>query len=41
MKEHANKTSFFSQLSWFQAGLIVFIGVAGFFLWAEHKAHIL
>jgi len=41
MKGTANKKTFLCNLSWSQATLIVFLGTAGFFLWADHKAHIL
>jgi hypothetical protein len=41
MKEKAAKKQFLPDLSWPQATLIVFLGVAGFFLWAEYKAHLL
>ncbi len=41
MKENTDKKQFFHTLSWPQATLIVFLGVAGFFLWTEHKAHLL
>jgi hypothetical protein len=41
MKDEAGKKQFLSTLSWPQATLIVFLGVAGFFLWTEHKAHLL
>ena len=38
MKE---KTGFLQALTWPQATLVVFLGAAGFFLLAEHKAHVL
>ena len=38
MKE---KTVFLQALTWPQATLVVFLGAAGFFLLAEHKAHVL
>jgi hypothetical protein len=41
MQEKTDKKQFFPALTWPQATLIVFLGVAGFFLLAEHKAHIL
>ena len=41
MKEKTNKKQFSLALSWPQATLIVFLSVAGFFLWTEHKAHLL
>ncbi len=41
MREKADKKQFFPALTWPQAALIVFLSVAGFFLLAEHKAHIL
>jgi hypothetical protein len=41
LKENTDKKQFFHTLSWPQATLIVFLGVAGFFLWTEHKAHLL
>ena len=41
MKERTEKKQFFSALTWLQATLIVFLSVAGFFLLAEHKAHLL
>jgi hypothetical protein len=40
MNEKTNKKQFFPALSWPQATLIVFLGVAGFFLLTEHRAHI-
>ena len=40
MKEKAEKKQFIPDLSWSQATLIVFLGVAGFFLWTEHRAHV-
>ena len=41
MQEKTDKKQFFPALTWPQATLIVFLGVAGFFLLAEHKAHVL
>ena len=41
MKEKADKKQFSPTLTWTQATLIVFLSVAGFFLLAEHKAHIM
>ncbi len=41
MQEKTGKKQFFPALSWPQATLIVFLAVAGFFLLAEHKAHVL
>ena len=41
MKEKADKKGFLQALTWPQATLVVFLGVAGFFLLAEHKAHVL
>jgi hypothetical protein len=41
MQEKTDKKKFFPALTWPQATLIVFLSVAGFFLLAEHKAHIL
>ena len=41
MQEKTDKKQFFPALSWPQATLIVFLGVAGFFLLAEHKVHVL
>jgi hypothetical protein len=41
MQDKTDKKGFFPALTWPQATLIVFLGVAGFFLLAEHKAHIL
>jgi hypothetical protein len=40
MIEKTAKKQFHLDLSWPQATLIVFLTVAGFFLWTEHKAHI-
>ena len=41
MKEKTDKKHFLQALTWPQATLIVFLVVAGFFLLAEHKAHVL
>jgi len=41
MKENTDKKQFLPTLTWPQATLIVFLGAAGFFLWTEHKAHLL
>ena len=41
MQERTGKKQLFPALTWPQATLIVFLSVAGFFLLAEHKAHIL
>jgi hypothetical protein len=41
MHDRTDKKGFLQALTWPQATLIVFLGVAGFFLLTEHKAHIL
>ena len=41
MNENTEKKGFLQTLTWPRATLIVFLGVAGFFLLAEHKAHVL
>jgi hypothetical protein len=40
MKNETDKKPFLATLSWPQATLIVFLGVAGFFLLTEHRAHV-
>jgi hypothetical protein len=41
MQEKTDKKGFLQALTWPQATLIVFLGVAGFFLLTEHRAHVL
>ena len=41
MNEKTDKKGFLQALTWPQATLIVFLGVAGFFLLTEHRAHVL
>jgi len=41
MKGTADKKSFLCNMSWGQATFIVCLGITGFFLWTEHKAHLL
>jgi len=41
MHDRTDKKGFLQALTWPQATLVVFLGVAGFFLLAEHKAHVL
>jgi hypothetical protein len=41
MQDKTDKKQLFPALTWPQATLIVFLSVAGFFLWTEHKAHVL
>ena len=41
MHDRTDKKDFLQALTWPQATLIVFLSVAGFFLLAEHKAHVL
>jgi len=41
MIEKTEKNRFFQTLTWPQAALIVFLAVAGFFLWTEHRAHLM
>jgi len=41
MIEKTEKNRFFQTLTWPQATLIVFLAVAGFFLWTEHRAHLM
>ena len=41
MQEKTDKKDFLQALTWPQATLIVFLGVAGFFLLTEHRAHVL
>ena len=38
----SNKTGFFGSLRFrYGLGLLVFLAIAGYFLWEEHEAHIL
>ena len=41
MHAKTDKKRFLQALTWPQATLVVFLAVAGFFLLAEHKAHVL
>lgn len=41
MEEPTNRKQSILNVTWSQAGLIVFLGMAGFFLWTEHRAHLL
>ncbi len=41
MNEKTDKKGFIQALTWPQATLIVFLSVAGFFLWTEHRAHLM
>jgi hypothetical protein len=41
MNKNTEKKGFLQALTWPRATLIVFLGVAGFFLLAEHRAHVL
>lgn len=41
MQEKTDKKGFLQALTWPNATLIVFLGVAGFYLLAEHKVHVL
>ena len=41
MQEKTDKKGFLQALTWPQATLVVFLGVAGFFLLTEHRVHVL
>ena len=41
MHDRTDKKGFLQALTWPQATIVVFLGVEGFFLLAEHKAHVL
>ena len=41
MHGRTDKKGFLQELTWPQATLVVFLGVAGFFLLTEHRAHVL
>lgn len=41
MNENTDKKGFLQALTWPRATLVVFLGVAGFFLWTEHRAHLM
>jgi hypothetical protein len=41
MKEQSDNKSTFPTPTFSHAGLMIFIVIAGFFLWTEHKAHIM